>query len=86
MLAPEGYADVSGALVEGVSRGSPAELAGIGADDVITSFAGKPVRSSAALRSLVLRFAPGRVVRVTWLDRLTGKNVANVRLVSGPPQ
>lgn len=85
-LAPAGYADVSGALVEGVSRGSPADDAGIGADDVITSFAGKPVRSSAALRSLVLRFAPGRVVRVTWLDRFTGKNVATVRLVSGPPQ
>jgi S1-C subfamily serine protease len=85
-LAPAGYADVSGALVEGVSRGSPADAAGIGADDVITSFAGKPVRSAAALKSLVLRFAPGRVVRVTWLDRFTGKNVATVRLVSGPPQ
>jgi S1-C subfamily serine protease len=85
-LAPVGYGDVSGALVEGVSQGSPADLAGIGTDDVITSFAGKPVRSSAALRSLVLRFAPGRVVRVTWLDQLTGKNVATVRLVSGPPQ
>jgi S1-C subfamily serine protease len=86
-LAPEGYAqDVSGALVEGVSQGSPADVAGIGADDVITSFAGKPVRSAAALKRLVLRFAPGRVVRVTWLDQFTGKNVATVRLASGPPQ
>ena len=86
-LAPTGSAqDVSGAWVRGVSPGSPAATAGLGPDDVITSFAGKRVTSSASLRNLVLRFAPGRVVRVSWLDRFTGTNGARVRLVSGPPQ
>ena len=86
-LAPSGIAqDVSGALVQGVSPDSPAATAGIGRDDVITAFAGTRVRSSTDLRKRVLRFAPGRVVRVTWLDRVTGSSSASVRLVSGPPQ
>jgi S1-C subfamily serine protease len=86
-LAPNGSAqDVSGAWVRGVSPGSPAATAGLGPDDVITSFAGRRVTSAASLRNLVLRFAPGRVVRVTWLDRFTGSESARVRLVSGPPQ
>jgi S1-C subfamily serine protease len=86
-LAPDGYAqDASGAWVRQVSPGSPADAAGIGSDDVITSFGGMRVRSTASLRNLVLRFAPSRVVRVTWIDRFTGTNSASVRLASGPPQ
>ena len=44
--------DVSGALVERVASGTPAAKAGIGANDLITSFAGKPVSSAASLRKL----------------------------------
>ena len=86
-LVPDGSGqDVPGAWVRGVAPGSPADTAGIGADDVVTSLAGTRVRSSAGLRNLVARLAPGRVVRVTWLDRSSGTSSASVRLASGPPQ
>ncbi len=78
--------DVSGALVERVASGTPADRAGIGANDLITSFAGKPVSSSAGLRRLVLQASPGKTVRVTWVDPSAGKTSAAVRLVAGPPQ
>lgn len=77
---------VRGALVGGVAAASPADKAGIGAHDVITSFAGRRVTSSTNLRNLVARVSPGRTVRLTWVDPYTGTNTASVRLVSGPPQ
>ena len=78
--------DVSGALVERVASGTPADKAGIGANDLITSFAGKPVSSPANLRKLVLQASPGKTVRITWIDPAAGKTSAAVRLVAGPPQ
>ena len=77
---------VRGALVGGVAAESPADKAGIGANDVITSFDGRRVTSSTSLRNLVVRVSPGRTVRLTWVDPYTGTNTASVRLVSGPPQ
>ena len=78
--------DVSGALVERVAPGTPAARAGIGANDLITSFAGKRVSSAASLRKLVLQASPGKTVRITWIDPAAGKTSAAVRLVAGPPQ
>jgi S1-C subfamily serine protease len=75
-----------GALVERVASGSPAAAAGIGAGDLITSFAGKRVTSPTSLRKLVLQASPGKAVRVTWVDAVTGNESATVRLVAGPPQ
>jgi S1-C subfamily serine protease len=75
-----------GAVVRAVVPGSPADKAGLGPDDVITSFGGHRVSSSNGLRNLVLRYAPGRTVRVTWFDQFAGTSGATVRLVSGPPQ
>jgi S1-C subfamily serine protease len=77
---------VRGALVDGVAAESPADKAGIGANDLITSFAGRRVTSSTSLRKLVVQLSPGRTVRLTWIDPYTGANTASVRLVSGPPQ
>jgi S1-C subfamily serine protease len=77
---------VRGALVDGVASESPADKAGIGANDLITSFAGRRVTSSTSLRNLVVQLSPGRTVRLTWIDPYTGTNTASVRLVSGPPQ
>jgi S1-C subfamily serine protease len=86
-LAPSGsYGDMSGALVEGVAAGSPAAKAGIGRNDLITSFAGARVTSPAKLRNLVVQSSPGRTVRVVWIDRYAGRTSAAVRLVAGPPQ
>ena len=84
--ASDGDEDVSGALVEGVVSGTPADRAGIGANDLITSFAGKRVVSAASLRKLVLQASPGKTVRVTWIDPSGRKTSAAVRLVAGPPQ
>jgi S1-C subfamily serine protease len=75
-----------GAVVVAVVPRSPADKARIGVGDVITSFAGRRVVSVASLRQLVLRFAPGRKVRITWIDSDSGRRSAMVRLVSGPPQ
>ncbi len=69
-----------------MASGTPAAKAGIGANDLITSFAGKPVSSPASLRKLVLQAAPGTTVRITWIDPSAGRTSAAVRLVAGPPQ
>jgi len=76
----------TGAIVEYVASGSPADKAGLAAQDLITSFAGHRVTSPRNLRNLVLRLSPGRIVKLTWIDQYTGSNSATVRLVSGPPQ
>jgi S1-C subfamily serine protease len=76
----------TGAVVEGVSAGSPAARAGIDAGDVITSLAGRRVRTVDALRALIVRLSPGQLVRVTWLDPFSGRMSARVRLAPGPPQ
>jgi S1-C subfamily serine protease len=78
--------DVPGALIERVAAGSPADKAGIGANDVIVAFAGKRVASPAALRNLVLQASPGETVRVAWIDPTRGRTTTTVRLVAGPPQ
>jgi S1-C subfamily serine protease len=78
--------DVSGAVVERVVPGGPADRAGIGPDDLITSFAGKRVSSPTSLRKLVLQLSPGKTVRIAWVDPSAGRTSAAVRLVAGPPQ
>lgn len=58
-----------GALVRDVVVDSPADLAGIGAGDVVTHVGERPVRSVAALVSMLLRCAPGDVVALqVWRD------------------
>ncbi len=84
--AGDGDEEVAGALVEEIVSGTPADRAGIGPGDLITSFAGKRVVSAASLRKLVLQASPGQTVRVTWIDPAAGKKSAAVRLVAGPPQ
>jgi S1-C subfamily serine protease len=78
--------DTPGAIVDAVVPGSPADKAGVDPDDVITSFAGRRVSSPTKLRNLVLQVAPGRTVRISWIDDLAGRTSATVRLVAGPPQ
>jgi S1-C subfamily serine protease len=75
-----------GAVVQGVSPSSPAAKAGLGSGDVITSLAGRRVRTAAALRALIVRLTPGQLLRVVWVDPFSGRTSANVRLISGPPQ
>jgi predicted metalloprotease with PDZ domain len=56
--------DVRGAKVRSVDAGSPAEKAGLKADDVIVRFDGEPVRSAAQLSRLVGETPAGRTVAV----------------------
>jgi len=53
----------SGALIGDVTAGTPADNVGLQRDDVIVTFDGKPVTSSAGLRTMVRAHKPGdRVV------------------------
>jgi len=72
----------SGALVNGVVAGSPAQAAGLRAGDVIVSLDATPVRSGTGLTGLLHARHAGDTVHVTWVDVVGGRHGADVRLVS----
>jgi membrane-associated protease RseP (regulator of RpoE activity) len=63
MAVPENA--VTGVLVNRVISGSPAEKAGIKAQDIITAVDGKEVKSSADLSQAVLGYKVGDTIKVT---------------------
>ena len=77
-------ASTPGAHVVAVVPSSPAAKAGIVKGDVITEFATRPVRSAAALRTDVLRLAPGRRVEVGWTTPSGAHESATVTLAKRP--
>jgi len=63
-----GLKKVEGALVTAVTKGSPAEKAGLQVEDVIIGYNDRPVENAAGLRNAVYMFKPGtklnlRVIR-----------------------
>jgi S1-C subfamily serine protease len=74
-----------GAVVAGVSPGSPAASAGLSAGDVITGLGGAPVGSAAGLERRLGAHHPGEAVAVTWRDPVGIPHAATVVLGSGPP-
>jgi S1-C subfamily serine protease len=76
----------SGAVIESVVPGGPADRAGLQPGDVITQFAGHTVASPSALTSIVLREKPGVHVSVTYVDQTEATGTASVTLGSGPAQ
>lgn len=67
-----GLAIPSGALVNAVQRGGPADRAGIVAGDIILQFNGQPVGSSRDIPTLVAGVRPGSRVPVqVWRKRVT---------------
>jgi S1-C subfamily serine protease len=76
----------SGVLVTGVASGSPASRAGLAAGDTITSVAGHPVRTRAALVAELLSRQPGDTVSIVWTNQLGRRATAQVTLAAGPPQ
>lgn len=60
-----GRADIEGLLVEQVSDGSPAELAGIRAGDVMTAIDGLAIGSVIGAIDQINRKAPGQVVNLS---------------------
>jgi S1-C subfamily serine protease len=75
----------SGALIEGVESGSPAESAGLGAGDVIVSLGGKTVDSANSLSTAISSHHVGDRVPVSWVDQSGQHHTATVQLSSGPP-
>ncbi len=62
-----GLPNTSGALVNSVEKGGPADKAGIEASDVILKFDGKPVTSSSDLPRVVAQTRPGsKVTAQVW--------------------
>ncbi len=85
-LDRRGGSSSNGALVAGVLSGSPADQAGLGAGDLITSVAGHSVSSPTALVNALLRTSPGNPLLVHWTDRFGDTHSATVRPIAGPPQ
>src|SRR6202035_1261999 len=82
--APAQVAPVrSGALVDGVLCGTPADQAGVFTGDVITSVAGQQVSSPGSLTALLRRCHPGSVVPLTWTGPDGRPHAAVVTLAAG---
>jgi S1-C subfamily serine protease len=83
--APAHVAPVrSGALVDGVLCGTPADQAGIFTGDVITSVAGQQVSSPGSLTAVLRRYHPGSVVSLAWTGPDGSPHTAVVTLTAGP--
>jgi S1-C subfamily serine protease len=74
----------AGALVVGVLCGTGAATAGIGPGDVITTVNRHQIDSASALTSLVNRYPPGRILRVTWVTTAGGTRTATITLTPAP--
>jgi S1-C subfamily serine protease len=80
-----GGATVSGASVQGVVSGSPADKAGLAEGDVITSVNGSSVNSASDLSNVLETDHPGDSVQLRWTDGSGQTQSATVTLASGPP-
>lgn len=60
-----GLNKVEGALIAEVSKGSPAEKAGLKQGDVILKYNGQPVENIAALRNAIAMMQPGSVIKLS---------------------
>jgi serine protease Do len=67
--------DARGAVVQEVTAGSPAEKAGLKAEDVIISADGRPIQDSSDLSSYIASKAPGSTVRLRVLQNGSEKEV-----------
>jgi S1-C subfamily serine protease len=82
--AQNGIQAGTGAVVAGTLPGSPAEQAGLGAGDVITSAAGQHVTSPTELQTALEQHHPGDSVTITWTDQTGQTHSASVNLTTGP--
>jgi S1-C subfamily serine protease len=74
----------SGAVVVGVLSGSPAGLAGLAPNTVITAVEGTPISSSADLGNVLHTHKPGDQVQVSWTDQAGASHSATITLTTGP--
>jgi S1-C subfamily serine protease len=73
----------SGVLIGGVVSGSPADKAGLKANDVITAVDGTAITSNGQLVQIIQAKTPGTQVKVTYY-RGTSKSTVTVTLGSTP--
>jgi S1-C subfamily serine protease len=81
----DGAPTVNGVDIETVVPGSPAQEAGIAADDVVTAFDGHAVSTPEQLEHLMVSHSPGNKVAITWVGTTGQSHTTTVTLVSGPP-
>jgi S1-C subfamily serine protease len=75
----------TGAVVDRLLSGYPAQGAGLVQGDVIVSLDGRPVTSAAGLTDLLGTYHPGDLVRLAWTDSSGRFRTALVKLAAGPP-
>ncbi len=80
IAAQLGINQTQGALVGNVVSGSPAEKAGIQADDVITAIDNQPLKEESDLAKFLSSHKPGDTVTLTILR---GNQTANVKVTLG---
>jgi S1-C subfamily serine protease len=76
--------NVGGAVIIGVTPGSPAAGAGLVPGDTITDVQGQIVTSANALTQTLQQTKPGQRVWVGWVDTAGRSHHANITLASGP--
>jgi S1-C subfamily serine protease len=74
----------SGALILGVLCGTPAQVGGLGAGDVILSVDGQAVTTPGSLTGITAKYHPGDVVSVRWQGVGGAKHTTSIKLDSGP--
>jgi len=75
--------NTNGALIAGILKGGPADLAGIRPGDVLIDVNGKPVKDSASLLQLIATQVPGQTAQLK-LVRKTKEMVAEVKIGKRP--
>jgi S1-C subfamily serine protease len=73
-----------GADVAAIVPQTPAASVGLGSGDIITSLGGVPVRSSTDLTEALVRYSPGSVVALEWVDPAGVSHTATIVLGTGP--
>ncbi|MES2365020.1 MAG: Do family serine endopeptidase [Pseudomonadota bacterium] len=72
-----------GALIAGILKGGPADLAGIKPGDVLIDVNGKPIKDSTSLLQLIAAQTPGQLAKLKLLRR-TKEIVATVKINKRP--
>ena len=81
-----GERGVTGAVVAGVTSGTPAAAAGLDEGDVITAVNGYRTSTAGALTTLLLTKTPGEKITITYSDQYGAGHSTKLVLASGPPQ
>lgn len=74
-----------GATISSVINGDPAQQAGLGAGDVITSIDGQTVDSPSTLTAVLADHQPGDKLQIGWTDTSGQAHSGTVDLAAGPP-